>query len=205
MALSTCSELKEAVATWLARSGDTQIVDNVGDFIAMAEAYINRHLRVRDMETHMIVTTVDGGTNLPDDYLAWRTMTWLGDVYAVLDYLHPDMLTRYFADNASGPPRAFTIEGGDLVVRPIDDSTELDFLYYAKPSPLVDDDDTNWLLTAHPDLYLSAALAEANAFLINPDHASLWGQKRDIILNDIKVLSEKTKGPTRVIPIGSFY
>jgi hypothetical protein len=205
VALATCSDLKSAVATWLARSGDTQITSNVADFIEMAEGHLNRNLRTRQMETLQTFTTTDGSTNLADDYLAWKRLTYLGDTYVPLEYVSPDMLIRAHPAVEAGIPNVFTIEGSDIIIRPTDDDTSFEFLYYAKLSPLEDDTDTNWLLNEYPDLYLSAAVAEANAFLINPDHASLWAQKRDGIISDIMRLNEKTKGPSRIIPIGSFY
>jgi hypothetical protein len=205
VALATCSDLKSAVATWLARSGDTQITSNVADFIEMAEGHLNRNLRTRQMETVQTFTTTDGSTNLADDYLAWKRLTYLGDTYVPLEYVSPDMLIRAHPAVEAGTPNLFTIEGSDIIIRPTDDDTDFEFLYYAKLSALEDDTDTNWLLNEYPDLYLSATLAEANAFLINPDHAALWAMKRDSIIADIMRLNEKTKGPARIIPIGSFY
>lgn len=203
MALADYADLKDSVASWLARVADTEITSNAADFITLAEAYFNRTLRVRQMETVTTFNTTDGSTNLPDDYLAWKRLTWLGDTYMSMEYVLPDMLVRMHPANEAGVPAVFTIESDNLIVRPTDDDTEFSFLYYAKVPALVDDTDTNWLLTAHPDLYLAAALAEANAFIINPDHAGLWAQKRDAIIDDIQRLSEKTKGPARIIPIGT--
>jgi hypothetical protein len=205
MALATCSDLKSAVATWLARSGDTQITSNVSDFIEMAEAHINRNLRVRQMETVQTFMTTSGVANLADDYLAWKRMTWLGDTYVSLEYVTPDMLNRAHPAVEDGIPSLFTIQGSDIIIRPTDDTTNFEFLYYAKLTALSADGDTNWLLDQNPDLYLAATLAEANAFLINPDHASLWAAKRDNIIDQMSRLSEKTKGPSRIIPIGTWY
>ena len=202
MALSTCSELKASVASWLARTADTQITSNVADFITLAEAHINRNLRVRQQESTSTFTTTSGSTNLPDDYLAWRRLTWLGDTYVSLSYMSPDALNLWYPGVEDGIPARFTIEGGNIVTRPTNDSTSFSFLYYAKLTPLEDDTDTNWLLTANPDLYLSATLAEANAFLINPDHAALWAQKRDMIIAEMHSLSDATKGPAQMYPLG---
>jgi hypothetical protein len=205
LALSTFDGLKTAVGTWLARSGDTQITNNVADFITLADAYLNRNLRVRPMETGLTFTTTSGERNLPDDYLAWRRMTWLGDTYVSLEYLQPDVFNRWYPAAEEGTPRVFTIEGNTLKIRPTDDTTSFSFLYYAKIPAMEDDDDSNWVLESHPDLYLAATLAEANAFLVNPDHAALWAQKRDALIAQLQMLSEKTKGPARVIPVGPYY
>ncbi len=48
MALSTFSDLKTSVASWLARDDLTSVIP---DCITLSEAKFNRHLRVADMET----------------------------------------------------------------------------------------------------------------------------------------------------------
>ena len=205
MALSTYNGLKDSVGSWLARSGDTQITNNVADFITLADAYLNRNLRTRRMETVSTFTTTSGERNLPDDYLAWRRLTWLGDTYVSLEYLNPDVFNRWYPAVEAGTPRTFTIEGDTIKIRPTDDVTSFSFLYFAKIPAMSDDDDSNWVLEHHPDLYLAAALAEANAFLVNPDHAALWAQKRDALIAQVIALSEKTKGPGRIVSIGPYY
>ena len=47
MALGTFTELKDAIADWLDRS---DLTARIPDFIALAEARINRELRIRPME-----------------------------------------------------------------------------------------------------------------------------------------------------------
>ena len=48
MAISTYSELQEAVASWLNRS---DLTTTIPDFITLAESRLNRTLRLRVMET----------------------------------------------------------------------------------------------------------------------------------------------------------
>ena len=203
MAITTYDELQTAIASWLARS---DLTSNIPDFITLFEAWVNRNLRVREMETVLSFTTTDGSRNLPDDYLAWRRMTFEGSTQIALEYVTPDMLTRFTPNADDGTPRIFTIEGGTIRVRPVDDDTDLTFTYYAKVPVLADETDgTNWLLDAHPDLYLAGSLVEANAFLLNPEHAQLWATKRDMIVDEIARLSEKTKGPSAIRPVGPVF
>ena len=57
MALGTYTELKDAIADWLDRS---DLTARIPDFIALAEARINRERRIRPMEVRStIVTTAD--------------------------------------------------------------------------------------------------------------------------------------------------
>ncbi len=202
MAYDTLADLTTSIASWLGRPGDTQITDNAGDFVTLAEAYINRALRVRQMETVSTFTTTDGSTNLPDDYLAWKRLTWIGDSYVTVDYQNPNVFNKLMPLVEAGVPSFFTIEGSNIIIRDTDDDTSFELLYFAKVPALVDDTDSNWLLLAYPDLYLAASMVEANAFLMNPDAAGQWAQKRDAIIEQAMSLSERTKGPSRMIPIG---
>ena len=76
MALSTFTELKEAVADWLDRS---DLTARIPDFIALAEARINRELRIRPMEVRSTMyTTVDQQYfNLPGGYIQMRNICLL--------------------------------------------------------------------------------------------------------------------------------
>ena len=60
MALATYADLQTAIPSWLVRTGDTELANMTGDFIALAEsriyfgaegAYPSTPLRIRAMET----------------------------------------------------------------------------------------------------------------------------------------------------------
>ena len=75
MALSTFSELKTEIANYVDRS---DLTDQIPTFIKLAEARINRLLRVRIMETVKIISLVSGVKRypLPSDYLQLRTIQY---------------------------------------------------------------------------------------------------------------------------------
>jgi hypothetical protein len=202
MALDTYSGLQDSIASWLARVADTQITGNAADFITLAEAHLNRNLRVRQMETVQTFTTSSGVASLSDDYLGWKRLTYMATPRNAIAYRHPNDFEAMHPEVVEGVPVSFTIEGGAIKIRPYDDDTEFEFLYYDKIEALSDDNTSNWLLTEHPDLYLAASLAEANAFLLNPEHATLWAQKRDTILGQIELLSIQTGAPSAMHPSG---
>ena len=68
MALSTFSELKTEIANYVDRS---DLTDQIPTFINLAEARINRLVRVRIMESVKISSLVSGVKRypLPSDYL----------------------------------------------------------------------------------------------------------------------------------------
>jgi hypothetical protein len=58
------------------------------DFITLAEAYFNRRLRVREMQTSETTTTVVGAYTLPADFLAWiEVVSQSGSDNRVLEYV----------------------------------------------------------------------------------------------------------------------
>jgi hypothetical protein len=80
-----------------------------------------------------------------------------------------------------------------LKVRPLD-ATALEFDYFQKVPALSDSAATNWLLAAHPDLYLFGSLVEAEMFGVNDERAPLWKARRDEIFDEIEKLSNKSRG-----------
>ncbi|MCC6779768.1 MAG: hypothetical protein IT537_24570 [Hyphomicrobiales bacterium] len=190
MTIATYSELKTAVESWL---GHTLFTARVPEFIALFEAAASRRLRVREMETTAALTPSSGAAALPANYLAWRRVTWTGSPRVDLEYAHPSYLQAAYPTSPADVPRMFTIEGNTLEVRPVDD-TALELDYYAKVPALSDGTPTNWLLTAHPDLYLFGALVEAEMFGVNDERAPAWKARRDEVLDEIERLSNKSRG-----------
>lgn len=188
MAITTYAELQTAMANWLARDDLTTYLP---DFITLFEAAANRRLRVRQMETSTDLTPVAGVATLPTDYLQWRRVTWTGTTRRELEYVHPSYLQAAYPDTSAGSPNVFTIEGSSLMVRPVD-NTDLEFDYFQKIPAL--SSGVNWLLTAHPDVYLFGSLAEAQGFNVDFDKMLIWKQRRDEGFDEIEKLSAKSRG-----------
>jgi hypothetical protein len=198
MSISAYSELKTAVESWL---DHTLFSARVPEFIALFEAAANRRLRVREQEATAVLTPSSGAVALPADYLAWRRVTSTGSTRLELQYAHPSYLQAAYPSAAAGVARIFTVEGSTLKVRPPDD-TPLELDYFQRIAPLSDGAPTNWLLTAHPDLYLFGALVEAEMFGVNDERAPLWKARRDEIFDAVETLSNKTRGAGAVRVMG---
>jgi hypothetical protein len=190
MAITTYSELQAAVGNWLDHS---LFAARIPEFIALFEAAANRRLRVREQEAATALTPSSGAAALPADYLAWRRVTWTGSPRVELQYVHPSYLQAAYPSTPSARPRVFSIEGSVLKIRPVD-ATALEFDYFQKIPALSAGAATNWLLAAHPDLYLFGALVEAEMFGVNDERAPLWKARRDEIFDEIEKLSNKTRG-----------
>lgn len=180
MSISTYTELKAAIASWLAREDLTSFIP---DFITLFEASACRELRVRPAEATATLTPSSGAAALPADFLAMRRLTWTGSPNRDLEYVHPAWFAQNYPIAAAGTPAVYTIEGGTLKVRPVS-GTPLELLYRAK-TPTVSSA-LNWLFTNHPDVYLFGSLAEAAMFNKDPENAALWEGRRDKVYQSIK-------------------
>src|SRR5262245_22678107 len=148
MPFTTYNELKDAVASWLARDDLTTFIP---DFITLFEAAAARRLRVRPMETTATLTPSAGSANLPADYLGYRRATVLSSPRVDMEYVHPSYLQALHPLGISDTPRHFTIEGVALKTRS-SDTTGIELLYLAKTPAVASS--LAWLFTNHPDAYL---------------------------------------------------
>lgn len=195
MAITSYATLQTAIQTWLARS---DLSANVTDFISLFEAFANRRLRVRQQEASTTLTTSSGSATLPTDYLSWRKVVYPASTRVVLDYVDPTILEEMYPNSDTGTPRCFTIEGTTFKVRPVDDTTAITFVYHQKIPALSDTNTSNWLLAAHPDLYLFGSLVEAQMFTMDTEQAALWKSRRDDLIEEINRLNAKARGPASV-------
>jgi hypothetical protein len=202
MSITTYAELQTAVLKWIARTTDADMIAIAPDLITLFESAANRRLRVRQQETSASLTPSSGVATLPTDYLTWRRVTWTGSTNRELEYVHPSYLHAAYPTNPADSPNVFTIEGSNLTVRPSSD-TALTFDYFAKIPALTTLATTNWLLTAHPDVYLFGSLAEAHGFVKDPENLGGWLGRRDQIFDEIERLDKKTRGQAGIRVVGA--
>lgn len=73
------------------------------------------------------------------------------------------------------PPKHYTIVGTELRFFPVPETSyTAEFSRYCRLPALSDDNTTNWLLTAFPNVYLYAALAQASMLDVNAAGAEVW-------------------------------
>jgi len=178
MALSTYTELKDAVADWLDRS---DLTARIPDFIALAEARISRDLRIRPMEVRSIMYTTSGQKyfNLPGGYIQMRNIQLNTNPTTPLEYITPEMLDRLYGSNTTGKPRAYTLIGDEIQLSPIPDSAyELEMAFYEKFTALGDGTSgtvtSNYLTKNAPDVLLYGSLLEAEPFIKNDERVAVW-------------------------------
>lgn len=193
MAISTYSELKTAVASWLNRSDLTSYIP---DFVTMAEAKINRRLRILQMESRVRSDTASGDTYvaLPSDFLEAIRVSVIASPNRDLDYVATSALDRLYSSDETGQPSVYTIEGTELRIAPTTDAVyTVELVYFAKFAALSDSNTTNWLTANAPDLLLYMSLAEAEPFIKNDSRIQLWKALADESISQIQDSDRKAR------------
>src|SRR4051812_49096734 len=153
-AIVSYSTLLTALEEWNNRS---DLTAHYPGFIALAEAHFNRSLRSSEMEITVTQDTTEGTIALPSDFLEVREIYIDDNPDVVLVAMNPSGLRARYGLAATGAPAAYTITGTNLILAPFPaDTITARMTYYAKPEGLTADNETNWLIAAHPDLYLRA-------------------------------------------------
>lgn len=175
MAITTYSELKTACASWMKRS---DLTEPIKDAIALAEARINRIFLPRSQETETELTMVPGSrfVALPTGVIN-PIGVWLKA------YLPRQKLTQVLPaelpvkTNVSGYPEYWAIDGENIAFDKLaSDAWTLDFRYTATFA-LSDSNQTNYVLTHNPDVYLFGALVELSNYTHDDQKAAFWEQR----------------------------
>jgi hypothetical protein len=106
-----------------------------------------------------------GEASLPADYGEWRAVTANTVPRPELwSSITPSRMDQDYPYRDSGSPEVFTVIGSTIRVLPITAST-INLQYYSAIQPLATDDATNWLLVAHPAIYLYGTLVHSAPYL----------------------------------------
>jgi len=175
MALTTYTELKTAVANWSHRADLTGVMD---DLVLMAEQWIFRNLRTREMESELAATISGVTAAVPSDFLGLRHAYIDASQKHALEVVAADMIYKRYPGVATGVPSQVAVDRTSFIFGPSPDSTYvLRGTYFAKPTPLATA--LNAVFTAYPEIYLFATLAELEPYTENDARVPLWQMKRD--------------------------
>lgn len=182
MSISTYVELQSAVENWLKRADLDSIIP---DLIMLGEKRIFREVRARSMETALNSTIASGVIALPADYLDLKFAYVDGSQTKILQRATAtEVYAQYPLRSSTTKPRLIAREGSNFIFGPYPDSTyTIKGIYYARP--VVVSTSANTLFTDNPDLYLFAALLEAEPYLKNDGRVGLWQAKYDQIREQI--------------------
>lgn len=195
MSIATYSDLVGAVGDWLDRD---DLAARAPDFIALAEARLNRLLDDPDME--LTATTVASGasTTLPDDFGSMVSIsTGSGrhlSAMSAVDFSGIDQ-------TISGTPRFYCLVDGSITFAPADAAATITMVYRRTIPALTATNTTNWLLTRAPDVYLYASLVQASAFIAEDDRLPVWKGALDEAIEELMRDGQKRRfGSAPVAP-----
>jgi hypothetical protein len=184
VALATYDDLKAEIAGWLRRSDLTAEIPN---FIALAEAQMNRRLRVRPMTARLAQSWSAEYVDLPDDFLSERLVKLTSGGTTVLRYLSPEEMDARIRSPSSGRPRFYALYGGEMRLHPAPDQAYAAELVYLQALPtLSEGNQSNWLLDSHPDAYLYGALTQSAPYLRADERLQTWTALFGAVLTDIE-------------------
>ena len=193
MAISTYSELQTAVANWLDRD---DLSARIPEFISLAEARLNRVLRLRSMESKQTASTVGGqrNYNLPASYIQMRNFQLNTSPITTLSYVTPEIYDRLWGGSTGGIPKFYTIVADEISLGPIPGSViTMEMLFYRRFDNLSASTTTNWLLTYAPDIYLYASMLEAEPFIMNDERVPLWATALEKAISDMQEQDNKDR------------
>lgn len=186
MALDNYTDLQASVASWMRRS---DLAAQIPDFIALAEAVMNRHLRT---SLQLVTATMAIGAEFVDKPAGFRMMRSLRLTSGTGRKLVPIAPEQMAARKAlptvlSSAPQEFTAVGSQFEFYPVPDQAySAEIQYQAVIPPLSAGNPTNWLLTDHPDCYLFGALAAGLAFVKSDQRAGEFQAQFEKSLDEVE-------------------
>ena len=169
MALSTFAELKAAISGILGRDPDNAVYQ-------LTTAEINRDLRLLSMEATTTIAEA-ASVSLPSGFLKPVSVHRDTDNRTALTATSSHAINAEYAESGSPTKYAVADDSGTLVLklnRP-GDGTNLVIRYIAELADLSNDDDTNDVLSQHPNVYFYGALHH-HGLLIGDPRGAGWSQ-----------------------------
>lgn len=197
MPLATYTDLKTSIADWLNRD---DLAGAIPTFITLAEAKINRELRIGAMESIISANlTVGGSLSLPSAYVQMRRIVVNNNV---LTQLSPEQLRERYESATRGEPKYYAIIGTNVHFGPVPDSTySYELVIYSRFTALSASNETNWLTTNAPDLLLYGALVEAAPYIQEDDRVPMWQAMFARVMDDVKTEDRNARYSGSVLTI----
>jgi len=168
----TYSEIKAAILLW---TKDVELEPAIQTFIQLVEAKVNKRMRLMEMVCRAELKNPANDQMryaLPADYLGTRSIIADGNS---IEYITPERMFQTFILPGTW---VYTIVDGHYVFKgPTTIDSEIEIYYYQQITPLTEQNATNWLSTAAPDIYIYGALAEAAHFQFDEPRAAIWEGK----------------------------
>lgn len=179
--------LQETVLSLVDRQADSELQSLMVTFTTLAEAKLNRLLRVGLMTTRSVTVTFDQDYYaLPLDMLAIRDIELVnGDTRTTLQYVNPEQANN--ASNTVGQDTCFyTIMANQFqLVGTTPIGQQIEIVYYQTLRPIYEGNDDNWLSWRYPDAYIQAMMVEVQAYVKDQEAMSLWNGRLTTTIQEI--------------------
>jgi hypothetical protein len=206
MTITTYDDLVDAIVDTLV---DAELAAKAPRFIALAEARFDRLLF--NLEGEGIATAVAsagvGSVGLPNDFKKMRSLHIEDAPSVVLSQMSLDDLRGLWLDAAPARPENYAIVEGELQLGPVpDEDYTLTMTYSKGVLALSPTNQSNWLLTAHPDLYLYSALIHAEFHGWNDERLPLIKSGVDEMVAEIQAADAiRRRADLSATTAGSYY
>ena len=175
MAIDNYGDLKTHMGLIL--KDQVNLVSRIPEFISLAEDDVNLDLRVRAMEAtaDLAIASGDRDIGLPSRYVGMRRIYIAGDPNKRLEFLAPMDFWAKYLSTETGTPKAYTIEGEEIILGPIPNAAFTGkILYWKAFAALSGDDDTNWVFSNARGLYVYGACNHAAPYLHEDERVPMW-------------------------------
>ncbi len=202
MAITNYSELLTAVGSTWPRRAD--LAGMAADFVAQGEAYINRRLRIPEMESATSVSPSQSVryVALPSRYM--EAISFVDDLGDEMQAVDASLLERMAYASAQSRPRFYRIADRIDFDCVADASYNYTLRYYKRLD--IASDTTSAVLTAHPDIYRYAALVHAEAYVKNDSRIALWKTSLDEAIRDANRKGKRNLALLRTeLPLAGLY
>lgn len=168
MAISTYSDLVSGIYKWLVKDSNDPFLTSgtVDNVIYLAEAEMSRRLNVRQLRALTSLSLVAGTNTVTAPTDLQQTVAIYAGSINEIQPADPAWFINQNLYTVSGPPKFYYLNGTQYVFGPVPDTDYTLSLDYMKRVPnLSSGSPTNTILTAFPDLYLTACLKQAYILL----------------------------------------
>ena len=198
MALANYTDLQAAISAWLFDRSD--LTARIPDFISLAEADLNRRVKIRQnmTTTQLALSQGSASVSLPTGFLEDIELNYNDTAEALTKGSFNDIDRMQTVDSQADRPHLYAITDTSVIFdTEADQAYTLNLRYYKKWD--IATDTTNWLLTNAPDVYVFGALAEAAMFTADRDTLALATQRKEGAL--MWVLNADSRTKSRILMV----
>lgn len=199
MPFSNKGELLDATILWMDRN---DIQGEADDFLTLAESGLNRELAALEVDTAITGTISSDEIDISTDAVNVPISLWMPSTTGQSEIELLKLGAGTFPQlTPAGTPTIWSYEDDTIVFdRPLGAAYTFR-LHHTINFNLVDDTDTNWLLTNHPDVYFSAVIVWGALFAIDSEMASMYAAPLNSFVTAVnKQAAKRKKGKLRTDP-----